>query len=189
MSSCERFKNSILDFIDHELDILKKKELKSHIEACHDCECLMNQVRALRSQLHSLPRIAASEDFNVILRDCIRKEMSGKRQPFSWVILTSHRWIPATGFAVAVLVGGFFVLDQKTSIFNGRQNTAQVIPASRPMDPVPFNGQVQYVIDEYPNRVSLSRDDARRPSTLSRDSVVVETPRRSFKSRMTTVSF
>lgn len=187
MSSCERFKDNILNFIDNELDSARKKELRKHVESCRDCDCLMDQMRILRTELRSLPRIQTSENFNVILRDCIRKEAAGRRPTIGSVFVGSRWLVPATGFAVVVVAVGIWALTglPGTNPASSRVETVRsTVPADR------FRGQIQYVIEDYPERVSVSRsdevDDAR---PLVRDSLQYREPARDMSSRMTTVSF
>jgi anti-sigma factor RsiW len=189
MSSCERFKENILDFIDNELNSTRKKELRHHVETCQDCDCLMEQMRILRTELKSLPRIKASENFNVILRECIRREAAGKRSIFSSPFV-GQRWMaPAAGFAVVMIAIGIW-----TIIPRREGSPVTTAPVTNVQSTVPsvnrFRGQIQYVIEDYPERVSVSRSDvANDEQRLARDTLRYREPVNDLTSRMKTVSF
>ena len=187
MGSCERFKENILDFIDNELSSARKKELRHHVESCHDCDCLMEQMRILRTELKSLPRIHASENFNVILRDCIRREEAGKRPLISSSFVGSRWMAPAAGFAAVAIAVGIWAFSPR-----GGGGPASPTPTVRSSatGSSRFQGQIQYVSEEYPDRVSVSRTDVPDAvQNLSRDTLHYREPARDFSSRMTTVSF
>lgn len=188
MSSCERFKENILDFIDNELNSSRKKELRHHVESCQDCDCLMEQMRVLRTELKSLPRIQASENFNVILRDCIRREAVGKRRssgPF-----VGWWWMaPAAGFAVVAIAVGIWAFLPRGTEAPVSSTPAQTVRSSAPVARR-FHGRIQYVSGEYPDRVSVSRTDVPdEEGRTSRDTLRYREPVSDFSSRMTTVSF
>ena len=99
MNPCERFKESIFDLVDDELDILRRKELERHLKACTLCSRFLEQIRSLRSQCKQLSSVSISEEFHIPLRERIRRENAGKRKfiyPLSNLIRYFYRmqdWI------------------------------------------------------------------------------------------------
>jgi len=188
MNPCERFKNNILDFIDNELDSIRKKELRRHVEKCHDCECLVRQIRVLRTQLKSLPRIKTSENFNILLRDNIRRELAGKRKFIAARLTSPSRLLPALGFALVLIAFGVWTVSTQTSWFRSPQRDMSRIARTMPAIPE-GDASVQYVIEEVP-RLPVSRDDTPENVRMSReDSMMIRRRREEIQSRMTTVSF
>ncbi len=189
MNPCQRFRESIFDLVDNELDILRRKELESHLKTCTSCSRFLEQIRNLRSQCRQLSPVQVSEEFHVLLRERIRREMAGKRGSFSPSISFSGRLIPAFGMMLVVICLGFWMLDQKTSFFDTSGNGIVVtqMPLAEQED---FEGEVQYVIDDYRNPVSISRNsEADGAPVAYTDSVLRGLEQDYIQNRLTPVSF
>ena len=186
MAPCERFRKYIFDLVDGELDVHQKHDLEKHLKSCSSCSLFLNQCRHLRKQIRNLPRLAASEAFHLLLRERIRRELAGKRRAAASIFIsTSKRWIPAIGVALLLLTVGFLLRDQRQLMFQSPQNHVAVTNKS----PALREENVQYVIDEYPGGVSLSRDDSRSGHTEARDSLLHQPESRRVRPNLTPVSF
>jgi hypothetical protein len=190
MKPCQRFKESIMQHFDENLDTVGRKELEHHLKVCTSCNRYMNQIRLLRSHLRELTPIEASENFHILLRERIRRDLarSGRRHVKP---LFTRRLIPAFGLTVVLVTVGIWFLDQR-SIPIGTPGTSDSLSEYQPDSSLRsrFDGQIQYVIDDYPNPISVSRqDDARVPKLATEDSVLLKENRERYRSRMTPVSF
>ena len=186
MNPCQRFRESIFDFVDNELDILRKNELERHLKACTQCSRFLEQIHQLRSQCKQLSPITATEEFHVLLRERIRREMAGKRGALTPSIAFSARWIPAFGMMLLLIGVGFWMLDQKTSFFGSSDNRVAVsqVPTDNRRE---YEGEVQYVIDDYRDIISISRIE--EEPVINPDSVLHETEQEYIQNRLTPVSF
>src|SRR4030042_4142907 len=110
MTSCERYKQYILDCMDDELDILHRKDLESHLKVCEPCSLLANRCRSLKKRLKDLPQVKASDEFPILLRGRIRRELAKKRTYRPNFFFFPNRWIPAVGMAVVLLVAGVWMV-------------------------------------------------------------------------------
>ncbi len=187
MNPCQRFRESIFDLVDNELDTLRKRELELHLKGCTLCSRFLEQIRQLRSQCKHLSPVAATEEFNLLLRERIRREMAGKRGALTPSIAFSARWIPAFGMMLLLMGIGFWILDQKTSFFgaSGNQIAVSQIPVSNQDN---YEGEMQYVIDDYRDLISASRRIEEEP-VINPDSMLHETEQEYIQNRLTPVSF
>jgi anti-sigma factor RsiW len=184
MHPCQRFKESLLNFFDDELDIHQKKEVEKHLKECHHCALFLNRMRRLRSHLTGLTPMKASENFHILIRERIRREVARKRSGVTSTIII-RRWIPAFGLTVLIAVVGYWILDQNTTVFHP---ASDVRPSS--VSSENFDGQIQYVIDDYPDRLSVSREDEEsRDSYVSGDTIRSEEDRERIQTHITPVSF
>ncbi len=189
MNPCQRFKEYIFDLVDNELDILRRKELESHLKTCAACSRFLEQIRNLRSHCRQLSSLQVSEEFHVLLRERIRREMAGKRGAFSPSISFSGRLIPAFGMMIVVICLGFWMLDQKTSFFetSGNRMIVSQMPVVEQED---FEGEVQYVIDDYRNPVSISRSSGAEEAPVAKtDSIFRSLEQDYIQNHLTPVSF
>ena len=189
MSPCQRYRESILDFVDGELDILRKKDLEHHLKVCPQCLHLLNQMRTLMSHLKKLPPVKASDDFQILLRETIRREIAGKRKAMSSSYNFTRRWIPAFSLGVLVILAGFFLLDRKTSLFKSPGSEANMARFATPYGE-DSGDQVQYAIDEFPSSVSIARSQNDRGIRLADDdSLQLRKRLEDIRNRVTNVSF
>jgi hypothetical protein len=189
MIPCQRFRKKLFNFIDDELDILQKKVVEQHLKECSHCREFLNQIHSLRSRIQNLTHIQTSENFNVLLRERIRREMAGKREFVPRTPGFSLRWIPAAGVVIVMIVTGFWMIDQKTTVFD----KAIVVEATKPSSDSgfpQFNGQIDYVSDDYPapSSVSVSRDD-RQLSSSSVDTIRLPQQNNDVQAFLTPVDF
>ena len=192
MNPCQRYQNLIFNLIDGDLDNLRKKELKKHLQECSHCDHFVKQLSALKIELSSLTQQKASEEFQIILRDRIRREFSGKKKPF--ITFPSfpfqRRWIPAAGLAIGMACIILFVVNRKDDLFQSQDSRLKAsISESSSENNSP--DRIQYVIDEFPGAVTVSRTDE-RPESISdtiQDSVFIERNRSPMRVRLTPVNF
>ena len=186
MTPCERFRKNIFDLVDGELDVHQKHELEKHLKSCSCCALFFSQCRQLRKRLQNLPRLAASETFHLLLRERIRRELAGKRRTAPSIFITrSKQWIPAVGVALLLITVGFLLRDQRSIILQSPQNRIAISGESTGFK----KENVQYVIDEYPGGVSISRDDSRSEHTEARDSLLLQQDSHRVRPNLTPVSF
>jgi anti-sigma factor RsiW len=186
MTPCERFRNNIFDLVDDELDVHQKHELEKHLKLCASCSIFLSQCRQLRKRLQTLPRLAASETFHLLLRERIRRELAGKRRTSSPLFFSApRRWIPAIAVALLLIAIGILLRDQKQIMFQSPQT--RIADTNEAGERVKEN--VRYVIDEYPGGVSLSRDDSKRTPTAVRDSLLLQQETQRVRPHLTPVSF
>lgn len=160
MNPCQRFKKIVFDFIDGEMDILQQKFFKQHMKDCPQCQRILNQVRLIRSRMQNFSQIQTSENFHILLRERIRREMVGKRDMFPSSTGFSFKWIPAVALFVVMVISGFWMIDRKTS--NLRHSfIAESKESPTSMPDFKFNGQIDYIEDDYPvsSSLSVSRSD------------------------------
>ena len=189
MNPCHRFRESMFDFFDGELDALRKKDLERHLQECSRCARFLDQILLLRSHLKTLTPVKTSDSFLVLLRERIRREVAGKRRTGVVSVSFARRWIPAFSLGILVLIMGFWVLDQKTSFFDSIDSNRRITSSALPEDGN-FDGQVQYVIDDFPNRISVSRIDGKKEAKLANeDSLILERNLEEVRARLTPVSF
>ena len=189
MKHCQRFRDSLLEFFDDELDVQKKKEVEQHLKVCPHCMHFLNQLRRLRSHLRGLPTIKTSENFHILVRERIRRDLARQRGAKQSSTLIVKRFVPAFGLTVLVALVGFLVLDHKDSLVEPTTGRGGGISVSTRSDD-DFNGPIQYVIDDFPSRISVSRRDGDRESrVVDEDSVYRVERSDELRTRPTPVSF
>jgi anti-sigma factor RsiW len=190
MPPCKKFRKSLFKFIDDELDVLQKKLVEQHLKECLNCKGFLNQIRSMQSRIKNLSNIQASENFHILLRERIRREMAGKREFVPRTYGFSLRWIPAAGLVVLMVISGFWMIDKKTTVLNKSIIAEATKPSPVSSSGSQFNGQVDYVIDDYPapSSVSISRDD-RKPSSAAVDTVYLPQENNGVQAFLTPVDF
>jgi hypothetical protein len=189
MNPCQRFSRVIFDFIDGEMDILQRKFFEQHVRDCSHCQKVLNQARLVRSHIQNLSKIRTSENFHILLRERIRRQMAGKREIFSLTTGFSLKWIPAAALFVIMIISGFWIIDQKTSILH-HSFIAEVKESPTSIRNFQFNGQIDYIEDDYPtsSSLSVSRNDV-PPVRASMDTVSVPQSSESVQAFLTPVDF
>lgn len=189
MTPCQRFRQLIFDLFDGELDILRKKELNSHLKECSQCAQFLSKLRLLRSHLRGLTPVRTSDSFHLLLRERIRREIAGKRRITVPSFSLPTRWIPAFGLVLLVIIIGSWIMVRRTSLFKPSGSEMRVTQSSR-LRGEDFHGHVDYVIDDFPNRVSVSRvDNERGTRFIDRDSLILPDTLEGVRPRVTPVSF
>lgn len=188
MTPCQRYKDKIMELFDGELDALQSKAVNQHLKTCDSCSAFMTQLQTLRTRMQSLTPIETSEHFHLVLRDQIRREMSGRRSHFE--LFSSRRWIPAVGLASVIAVSLVMISDHRNMPWSKAQGSARpMISQSTPAPAARRSGSIQYVVGEYPDRLSVERRDE-RPAGLSRsDSLEPRQDPSLYRQRLTPVSF
>jgi len=153
MTPCQRFKKHISSYIDGELDSMQLRELELHLKSCSSCRQIVSQLGVLRSRLRTLSCIEASEAFTIVLRDRIRREKAGKRRRSEMFVSGRARWIPAFGVGAIVLVAGFWMVRNQTTLFDNPQPSSNISRSVTPPE-TDFSGQIHYVIDDYTQPLS-----------------------------------
>jgi len=189
MTPCQRFKKHISSYIDGELDSMQLRELELHLKSCSYCRQIVSQLGVLRSQLKTLSCVEATEAFTVVLRDRIRREKAGKRRRAEVLTFGRARWAPAFGVGVIILVAGFLIVRNQTTLFNNPQSSSTVSRSVTPPE-TDFSGQIHYVIDDYSQPLSgpfagstIDQLIAQQDSLLRPDTV------RNFRHHVIPVSF
>ncbi len=171
------------------LDVLRRKDVERHLKTCSQCARFLDQIRLLRLRLKNLTPVKTSDSFQVLLRERIRREMAGKRRTAASSTSFTKRWIPAFGFVVLVLIAGIWMIDQKTSFFDSGDNEGGIARSTTPGEES-FDGQVQYVINDFPSRISVSRtEDAEGAESVVEDSLIRQNDWEDVRARLTPVSF
>lgn len=115
-NNCNKFNELITSYIDDELDVRRRKQVQSHLEACSECNDHylgeLNVKKLLKSQL---PEIKAP----VQLRHRIRRQLARKgSRPGFWQLIQSlfvYRPIAASAALAAI---AFFALFPRFEIRN-----------------------------------------------------------------------
>ena len=188
MVPCQKFRKNLFKFIDGDLDILQKKLVEQHLKECPGCNGFLTQIRSMRSRIRNIPNIQTSENFHILLRERIRREMAGKREFFPHTTGFSLRWIPAAGLVIVLIVSGFWMIDKKTTVLN-KTIIAEATESSSVFGSQ-FKGQIDYVIEDYPapSSVSISRDD-RKPSSAAADTIYLPQQNNGVQAYLTPVDF
>ena len=189
MNPCQRFKKVVSELIDGELDILQQKFAEEHLKKCPNCDRLIKQIRSVKDHIRNLSKIQTSENFHILLRERIRREMAGKRELLPVSSGFSYRWIPAAALCVVMIIAGFWMIDRKTSLFN-QTYIAEVEKAPSAPSNVRFRGEVDYITDQYPtsSSLSVSRNDTELPRTVM-DTLSVPQSDGSVQAFLTPVDF
>jgi len=104
MSSCNRIKEIISDYIEGELTREQKKWVESHLTHCKDCDEVIVRVKKIKKSLSSLRNIETSPDFETILRTRIKIESGIGRRRIQELIWTWPARIPIYGMSLALII-------------------------------------------------------------------------------------
>lgn len=188
MMDCKRYEQFILAYIDDDLDVVHKKELKQHLEKCSHCAHCLHRLKALRSRLKTLTPLQTSETFQIVLRECIRRREVGKPGIFGSPRIPVWRLVPVAGVAVILIVLGVTFINRRST-----SNGAPIPPTlfTRVASPPERSSdQIQYILEDYPSRISVSRDDTDPGDRQAEyDSLLQRSRSDALSSRITTVSF
>lgn len=189
MIPCQRFREKLFALLDDELTGSQRKELERHVEECTECARCFGQLRRLRSYLKGFAPVRLSEDFQVLLRDRIRRELVGKGRPSVSTISFGWRWIPAFGVFLLLVSVGFWMLDRRTwSIRSFGPEMERVESSFR--SGREYDGRIQYVIDDFPSRISVSRTEGETETRkVEEDSLLRQRNLDEVRSHLTPVSF
>jgi anti-sigma factor RsiW len=186
MIPCERFKDTIFNLLDDELDTHQRHDLEKHLKSCSSCSQLLDRCRLLKGQLQNLSQLSTSETFHLLLRERIRRELSGRRRRgllFPSPIVRS--WIPAVTVALLLITVGILLRDRESFVVPGNKSKM----AEMRINTSPAGENVEYVRDNYTDGVSLSRDDSKRNQIQERDSLLLQQETEIVRPHLTPVSF
>ncbi len=191
MAPCQWFKKNIMDLLDNELDIFQKKNLEKHLKECINCSNFLSRARLLKSYLKKLPRIKASENFQILLREHIRREMAEKKKVAVGRGLIIKRWVPAFGIAFFLILIGAWVFNRGIPFPHSLKGKVATNSTTRLHPGDTFNGKVQYVIDDFPSGISLSNSESQMDSSsaIKSDSLLLNNGLEEVKAHLTPVSF
>ena len=188
MTDCQRYQQFILTYIDDDLDILQRKDLEQHLEACDHCAHCLRQLQQLRVRLKSLKPVQTSETFQIVLRECIRRQGPGRRnvlrpsRPLVW------RLVPVAGVALVLVLTSIYIIVQRSPSSRSGESPTVLTRVSSQAEQ--GDSQIQYILEDYPDRISVSRDDSERSASRAEyDSLLQRSRSDELYKRMTTVSF
>ena len=189
MSSCERFRQTIWDFYDDELDTFHKKELRHHLKICPQCAHFANQVRLLKSELRNLPPIKTSDGFQLLLRERIRRELAGKTATHFHTFSITKHLIPALGLVAIIAFSGYWLFEGYPP-YSRPSPVSNQITQSSILENNDLGDRIQYVIDEYSDPLTVAKSDSQSRVEVARgDSVLQNKDMKDEHSRLTPVSF
>ena len=182
MVPCEKYKDDLLKMVDDELEQDAKKEIDKHLDECPNCNGFVKELLRLRTYLKSLSPIQTSEGFQYLLRERIRREMSGKRiKQKQW----STYWVPAFAAGVMLIVSGYVFMNRNSDVTSVPQNTLSQQSTLR--QPVP--DQVDYVLGTEQQVAQQNEEKANINEQVASDSLIREQNLRRIQARITPVSF
>jgi hypothetical protein len=188
MVDCKRYEQFILAYIDEDLDLVQKKELERHLEICENCARCLHRLKALRSRLKTLSPVQTSETFQIVLRECVRRRAAGKPGLFGSPRPILWRLVPVAGVAVVLIVLSVVFIEGRTPSSNPAQEPTLLTRVASPADR--NEDQIQYILEDYPNRISVSRNDSEtRDRRAEFDTLQQRSGSSEIESRITTVSF
>jgi len=188
MNPCKRFKDAIFNLLDGEVDSIRKKELEEHLKDCDGCSQFLESLRQYRSHLKSLTPIKCSENFQILMREKIRRDIARKGLSTSPFYSTRFRWVTAAGFAVILIVTGIWITDTKRPINEIHQH-AESQTLQTDIAKAKYPRQIRYVAGHNPNRISISRNDGQDSLSASGDSLLAERQTENPPLNVTPVSF
>lgn len=183
MNQCKKIMIMISRLLDNESSVKDRNEIKNHLQNCSECRGYHERLLNLQKFFSSFPSVKTSDDFNVLLRARIRRDLAGRSK-----IKTNYSFLTHRGFGIAItaaVVIFSLILFNPIHIFKNAPQSRLKISNKSGKD---FDGNVQYVIDEYFESVSLSRDDNKNNPMTVEDSLIIHN-NNNIKSRITPVNF
>jgi len=116
MINCKEFQSFISEYIDGEISESLKSEIKAHLETCAHCSLILKNTLSLKNYLRNLKKVKTSQDFEVVLRQRLQKEITnmeaGKERKF--LPVPSLPLKPAIGTFLGVVAIASFVTIYQT---------------------------------------------------------------------------
>lgn len=125
MGNCDNFKKYLSDYFDGNIPQKLKTDLEDHLDNCKECRDLVQGLKITRSLLNDLPKVKASSDFDIRLRERIIETECGENSPF--FNLLSSKMAVVSG-AVVILVCVTFA-GLKFGVFNKNNIQPNAAPA------------------------------------------------------------
>ena len=189
MVPCERYRDSLFDLLDEECDSIQKRDVEAHLKECPNCAKFLKQQKLMRSYLGQLPRVCTSDGFRVLLRDRIRREVTGRRIRRAPLLVYSRRLIPAFGLIIIVVFAGTWMLFNKSSTMDSSSPERAEIQLPTPgMEH--SDTEIDYIIDEFPEQLAeFQAEDQQIDQPVNRDSLLIQRDLSGVRARLTPVSF
>jgi len=186
MKNCERFTELLSDYAENSLAPSENRELDFHLEQCSECRSAAAGVVNLRRNLHHLPALQTSPDFETILRARIKLDRRTHVAPIWNMRYITPRRLATYSAAAVVVMSCVFYLWQRLAA-KALPPSSSIIAVSQ-MQLAPnsvFNSispaKIRYTLDQvtpqlWPNfgstrksperMVSAPTDSSSRPATI-----------------------
>ena len=185
MKSCKEYRKDINDLFDNELKIDEKKLLEEHLKECKECNEYFKKIKSLRALLSNLPTIGPSENFNILLREKIRREDLKQKTVYS----SSKRLYPVFAIGISILIIAFIsvkninILNNKSiSVKNESQLKSTFTSENK-------KNNIQYVIEQYNDNSGNNKKPGKSIDENLQDSLKTIKNLNHLKGRLTPVSF
>lgn len=159
MTPCKKIAQILCKQLDGDITIEEKDRLDEHLAVCGRCAATARALKNMKEQLRLLPEVPVSEEFQIILRDRIRKSrITYGSGTIAFPALPRWTYIPAAGVALAViaLISRSYLFQSDETPFAPRGTAVtEYMNQTAPE-------QVHYVIEDNPESIMLSRDDSGR---------------------------
>jgi hypothetical protein len=134
--TCAHFDTAIDDYVDGSLDAGAGAALEAHLERCHACRALVDDLRALRAATRSLDPVVPSPRVWMRIAAAVDADRR-KRSLFGRFELAGLEWRPilSTAAVVIVLAGGIWASYRDVSSASARR-AARVAAADTTPAPV-----------------------------------------------------
>lgn len=195
MTPCQRHKKQLQSYLDNELAAIEKKEFETHLDGCVECGDHVRRLKRLRQSLKSLTPVPCDSNFEILLRERIRREMAGKikRRP---VIIPAIRWSFAAVAVLAISLGSIKLFNASSKSGANAMMAQESAGAQSEIPPGLTNSsdQIQYVMDNFPENpnedviAGRSENDGRAGDEFS-DSTGMVQHYDEIKNNIRTVSF
>ena len=144
MNQCREYQKLIYDFYDDIIIEDDKTRLNNHLKVCEDCLAFSNRVKKMKQILNGLPKPGVSENFNILLRERLRRELARQKQPVS----KTKFFVPAFAVGLLFIVMGWFSVNN-INLFNSGKNITSAEKLIQEQKKLSNGSNVQYVIDQY----------------------------------------
>jgi len=144
LNQCREYQKLIYDFYDDIISEDDKIRLNNHFKVCEDCLAFSNRVKKMKQILNELPRPGVSENFNILLRERLRRELARQKQPS----IKTKFLVPAFATGLLFIVIGWLSIND-INLFNSGKNIASTEKLIQEQKKITNGSNVQYVIDQY----------------------------------------
>jgi len=188
MSPCQGYRDKIHDLIDDDLDGMETRHVRDHLRDCPDCASYFNQLARLRSILKGFGQTSTSPNFQVVLRERLRREMAGKKDP--WVVYVGHprRWVAVAGVAVVLVTSAFLVLNNRQVLMPGAAERSAGMHAPA-FQSAAADEHIEYVSSESRGRIRVARSENKAAARPAKDTLAVQASPEEPQYTITPVSF
>ena len=114
--TCNEFSDRASDFLDGEIAEDRRAAMKRHADGCPACAGTLSGLQSLTDQLHRLPRLQPTAEFDFALRSRLLLEMTGERRWWRQIQDLLFPSVPraalASAAAVLILLGATTALKE-----------------------------------------------------------------------------